>query len=76
MTELEAKVGEPFEHEAKLKSLTQRQDETVKTLDLTRNQASNKLDAGAPPEEGETQSEKANRSLRVRTTHGHKASVH
>ena len=32
MAELEVKVGEPFEHEVKLKSLTQRQDEIVKTL--------------------------------------------
>jgi chromosome segregation ATPase len=76
VTELEAKVGEPSEHEAKLKSRTQRQDEIVKTLDLNRNQASNKLDAGAPPEKGETQSEKVNRSLRARTTHDHKASAH
>ena len=35
MAELEGKVGEPFEHEAKLKSLTERQDEIVKALDLT-----------------------------------------
>ena len=49
MAELEAKVGEPFEHEAKLKNLTQRQEEIVKALDLTRNQASNKLDTDCCP---------------------------
>ncbi len=47
MAELEAKVGESFEYEAKLKSLAQRQEEIVKALDLTRNQASNRLDANS-----------------------------
>jgi chromosome segregation ATPase len=76
MAELEAKVGEPFEHEAKLKSLTQRQDEIVKALDLTRNQASNKLDAAATPEGEEAAAERVARDVRHRTRHGHGMTVH
>jgi N12 class adenine-specific DNA methylase len=44
-TELESKIGQPFEHEEKLQSLAQRQQEIVKALDLTKNQASNNLDS-------------------------------
>ncbi len=76
MAELEAKVGEPFEHEAKLKSLTQRQDEIVKALDLTRNQASNRLDADSPSDSEEVVSEKVGRSVRHQVQHSHRATVH
>ena len=76
MAELEAKVGEPFEHEAKLKSLTQRQDEIVKALDLTRNQASNRLDAATTPDSEEAGSEKEGKTLRHRAHHTHAAMVH
>ena len=76
MAELEGKVGEPFEHEAKLKSLTERQDEIVKALDLTRNQASNKLDASSPSDTEEAGSEKAGRSVRHQVQHSHRATVH
>jgi hypothetical protein len=72
---LAAKVGEPFEHEAKLKTLTQRQDEIVKSLDLTRNQASNRLDAATPPDGEEAVSEKAERTLRHRVHRTHAATV-
>jgi phage-related minor tail protein len=72
---LAAKVGEPFEHEAKLKNLTQRQDEIVKSLDLTRNQASNRLDAATPSDGEEAVSEKAERTLRQRVHHTHAATV-
>ena len=48
VAELEVKVGEPFEHEAKLKSLSQRQEEIMKSLDLNRNQASNQLATTSP----------------------------
>jgi hypothetical protein len=75
MAELEGKVGEPFEHEAKLKSLTQRQDEIVKALDLTRNQASNKLDANSPSDTEEAVTEKAGRSVRHQVQYGHRATV-
>ncbi len=71
LTELEAKVGEPFEHETKLKNLTQRQDEIVKALDLTRNQASNRLDANSPSDSEEFLSEKAARSVRQQIHHRH-----
>jgi chromosome segregation ATPase len=76
MAELEAKVGEPFEHEAKLKSLTERQDEIVKALDLTRNQASNKLDASSPSDTEEAVSEKVGRSVRHQVQQSHRATVH
>jgi N12 class adenine-specific DNA methylase len=73
--ELEAKVGEPFEHEAKLKNLTQRQEEIVKALDLTRNQASNKLDATAAPDGAEAVEEKTARAVRHRVNPSHTVSV-
>jgi hypothetical protein len=76
LRELEAKVGEPFEHEAKLKSFTERQDEIMKALDLTRNQASNRLDAVSTSEGDEAVVEKAGRSVRHQVQHGHRATVH
>ena len=75
VAELEAKVGEPFEHEAKLKNLTQRQDEIVKALDLTRNQASNKLDATAASDGAEAVEEKTARPVRHRVTPAHTVRV-
>jgi hypothetical protein len=75
MTELEAKVGEPFEHEAKLKSLAQRQDEIVTALDLTRNQASNKLDANAPADVEEGVSERVGKAVRLQVRDSHRVSV-
>ena len=73
VAELEAKVGEPFEHEAKLKTLTQRQEEIVKALDLTRNQASNRLDAAPASEGEEAVAEKVNKDIRHRLRHCHGA---
>ncbi len=52
--ELESKIGQPFEHEEKLQSLTLRQQEIVKALDLTKNQAANNMDAANTPSEDET----------------------
>ena len=43
--ELKLKVGQPFEHEQKLSSLVARQSELGEKLDLSKNQASNSLDA-------------------------------
>jgi len=43
--ELEAKIGQPFEHESKLQSLVLRQQELENALDITKNQASNALAA-------------------------------
>jgi phage shock protein A len=51
--EFEAKVGEPFEHEAKLQSLAQRQSELEKALDITKNQAPDSLAADASEDNGE-----------------------
>ncbi len=44
-TELEAKVGSPFEREARYHKLVSRQSEIEEKLDLTKNQASNQLEA-------------------------------
>jgi hypothetical protein len=52
--ELETKIGQPFEHEAKLQSLGQRQKKLEDALDITKNQASSSLAA----EETEVQVEK------------------
>jgi N12 class adenine-specific DNA methylase/predicted O-methyltransferase YrrM len=49
--ELESKVGQPFEYEEKLQSLSVRQQEIVKALDITKNQASSDLDAANPSEQ-------------------------
>ncbi len=43
--ELEEKIGQPFEHEAKLQSLAHRQKELEDTLDIAKNQAANSLAA-------------------------------
>jgi hypothetical protein len=43
--EFESKIGQPFEHEAKMQTLVQRQQELEKALDITRNQAPNSLAA-------------------------------
>ena len=75
VAELEAKVGEPFEHETKLKNLTQRQEEIVKALDLTRNQASNRLDTAVVPDGEDAVAEKTARSVR-QIRHSHGVSVH
>jgi N12 class adenine-specific DNA methylase len=75
MAELESKVGEPFEHETKLTNLTQRQEEIVKALDLTRNQASNRLDTAVVPDGEDAVAEKTARSVR-QIRHSHGVSVH
>ena len=41
--ELESKLGQPFEHESKLQSLAQRQQQLEDALDITKNQAANSL---------------------------------
>jgi len=40
---LETKLGQPFEHESKLQSLAQRQQQLEDALDITKNQAANSL---------------------------------
>ncbi len=44
-TELEAKVGSPFEKEERYHKLVNRQSEIEEKLDLTKNQAPNQLEA-------------------------------
>jgi len=63
--ELDGKVGEAFEHEAKLLSLVARQQELENSLDITKNQAANSLSAEestevetAPAEKIETAAQK------------------
>ena len=56
--ELEAKIGEPFEHEAKLQSLVKREKELEEALDITKNQAAASLAA----EETEIQTEQESES--------------
>lgn len=50
--DIEPKIGMPFEYAEKLDELSNRQQEIVETLDLTKNQASNRL-ATTPNEEEE-----------------------
>jgi N12 class adenine-specific DNA methylase/SAM-dependent methyltransferase len=56
-TELEAKVGSPFEKEERYHHLARRQSEIEEQLDLTKNQAPNQLDTGAADEVEEKNSE-------------------
>ena len=73
--ELEAKIGQPFEHEAKLQSFAVRQKELEEALDINKNQAANSLEAEATEQaveiepEGETESVKTKvRQSRVKTS--------
>lgn len=43
--DLAKQLDQPFEHEEKLVAATRRQQEIVAALDITKNQASSKLDA-------------------------------
>jgi DNA-directed RNA polymerase specialized sigma subunit len=52
--ELEAKIGQPFEHEEKLQSLTVRQQEIVKALDITKSQAASSQDSANSEDEGQS----------------------
>ena len=51
---LTAKIGQPFEHDDRLTELARRQDEIVKQLDLSRNQASSLMDSSETPTETQT----------------------
>ena len=62
--ELETKIGQPFEHAAKLQSLCQRQKELEDALDISKNQASNSLAA----EETEVQTIKETEGEAVQAT--------
>jgi hypothetical protein len=45
--DLAKQLGQPFEHAGKLEAATKRQQQIVEALDITKNQASAKADAGA-----------------------------
>src|SRR4030095_3173614 len=45
--DLTKQLGQPFEHDGKLSAATARQQEIVTALDITKNQASAKVDEGA-----------------------------
>ena len=75
VAELEVKVGEPFEHEAKLKSLSQRQEEIMKSLDLNRNQASNQLATTSPTDMEENTVETMSSKMRNRLHQGVRTGV-
>jgi N12 class adenine-specific DNA methylase len=64
--ELEAKIGQPFEHEAKLQSFAVRQKELEEALDITKNQAANSLAAEETeqPVERETEVESIQTSIK------------
>jgi hypothetical protein len=71
--ELETKIGQPFEHEAKLQSLAQRQQQLEDALDITKNQAANSL---STEEAGQTTEEEAEAVQKtVRQAHGKTATV-
>ena len=73
-TELEAKVGSPFEKEERYHKLVNRQSEIEEKLDLTKNQAPNQLEAAEnaesntiseQPETIEQQTVKPKRGIKV-----------
>src|SRR5437899_10523589 len=49
-TELEGKVGTPFDKEERYQELTRRQNEIEEKLDLTKNQAPSQVEAKSPDE--------------------------
>ena len=63
--DLTKQLDHPFEHEEKLATATKRQQEIITALDITKNQASAKLDAG---EEQSTEAieDKPTQSLRAK----------
>jgi phage shock protein A len=70
--ELETKIGQPFEHEAKLQSLGTRQKELEEALDITKNQAANSLAAEATEQAVEVEPEAETESIQnnVRQSRG------
>jgi hypothetical protein len=68
--ELETKLGQPFEHESKLQSLAQRQQQLEDALDITKNQAANSLsteEAGQTTEQETETVQKADRHSCAKT---------
>ena len=67
-TELEAKVGAPFEKEERYHQLVKRQSEIEEKLDLTKNQAPNQLEAVADNENDEKNSQQQTETKTNRQT--------
>jgi hypothetical protein len=63
--ELETKIGQPFEHEAKLQSLGTRQKELEEALDITKNQAANSLAAEVTEPAVEVEPEAETESVKI-----------
>ena len=63
--ELETKIGQPFEHEAKLQSLGTRQKELEEALDITKNQAANSLAAEVTEQAVEVEPEAESESVQT-----------
>ena len=57
-SELEERIGHPFEHEENFQELRKRQSAIADQLDLTKNQAATQLDAEPGPEQANAFSEK------------------
>jgi hypothetical protein len=71
--ELEGKVGAPFDREERYQTLIRRQNEIEEQLDLTKNQASNQLDATEATETNitiETPDDRAVKKIGRRSEHG------
>jgi hypothetical protein len=62
--ELETKLGQPFEHESKLQSLAQRQQQLEDALDITKNQAANSLSTEEAGQMTEEETEAVQKSVR------------
>jgi chromosome segregation ATPase len=62
-TELEAKVGSPFEKEDSYHHLARRQSEIEEKLDLTKNQAPSQVDAAATDEREESSEKQSEAKL-------------
>lgn len=73
--DLEAKVGEPFEHEGKLQSLTKREKELEEALDITKNQAAATLSAEETEIQTEQEAETESVENVVQLSPGHTAGV-
>jgi hypothetical protein len=70
---LETKLGQPFEHESKLQSLAQRQQQLEDALDITKNQAANSLSTEEAGQTAEIETETVQNT--VRQTHAKTAMV-
>ncbi|ODU23792.1 MAG: hypothetical protein ABS95_03155 [Verrucomicrobia bacterium SCN 57-15] len=74
--ELESRIGLPFEHERRLESLLQRQQELESALDITKIQPANTLDSANPSEdvsEPPSQRESQNTDSKFKSTRRHLA---